>query len=531
MRSENVWELQFLESRTHLSVAGVKTVFDEQFSGRRLNEQVWHQPLFRPDGSTYLGRTQLRVSQNTSLPKPRRGVLKLKLSSYNPTMLPGLPSFYGTEIESNKVFVIKPTQAIDLVVIARLDQLTPGIVGGIFFYKVRSPSDHDEVDTELLGNQAASGANDAESNVYAREGFGAGSTQFHPLPMGGRLTGFHKYGMRCYSDRIEWRIDGKLVRIEHTIVPRGPFQVFLNIWAPDSNWSAAYSDQIQPVSSPSFNKNYSVSLDRVIVRKIKVRPPNNGGGGGEDDSLYYTEGATSGAEVGVPAITLTKVPKYASARGDLHGFVTNVNPVDYVVAVFTRVSGEWWTKPTFADRFVNIGADGIWQTNILSGGTDSYATDVAVFLVPNGTDVPTASAEDNLPDSLMSFTHLVFRRPMPKIDGEGTPEITFTHVPPINTSESLSGTVTHVSPSDYQIAIFINPYGWWTKPYWDYPGTHINLDGTWTSLIVTGGVDARASQIAVYLLPVDFVIPALGGSGSLPSSLDQYAVASHLIQR
>lgn len=44
----------------------------------------------------------------------------------------------------------------------------------------------------------------------------------------------------------------------------------LNIWAPDSGWSAAYDWAISPTSNQSSNRNYYFDVDYIRVRSIPV---------------------------------------------------------------------------------------------------------------------------------------------------------------------------------------------------------------------------------------------------------------------
>jgi|GEM_PF-620680 len=112
------------------------------------------------------------------------------------------------------------------------------------------------------------------------------------------------------------------------------------------------------------------------------------------------------------------------------------------------------------------------------------------------------------------------------VDGEGTPAITFTSVPPYGSFELLVGKVSHVVPRDYRVAVYIQVNGgWWTKPTWDEPLVVIRPDGNWSTRIVTGGNDRYATRVAAFLLPVDSNPPLRRGEVSLPPELLTAAVA------
>lgn len=100
----------------------------------------------------------------------------------------------------------------------------------------------------------------------------------------------------------------------------------------------------------------------------------------------------------VPLIEFTNVPPYGSFI-NLQGRVTCVDPTNYRVAVYIFVSG-WWTKPTFANPLTSIQPDGIWTTDITTGGLDQNATRIAAYLVPNGYDPPLMGGGQTLPPEL-----------------------------------------------------------------------------------------------------------------------------------
>ncbi|MFI5378169.1 MAG: glycoside hydrolase family 16 protein [Tepidisphaerales bacterium] len=256
--------MESLESRQLLS--GTTTVLmQDDFSGQSVNGNIWHIPTWTPDGSTYLGRTQLAVAQNASPPHVSGGAVHLTLDTYNPTGF----SFYGTELISNKTFKIGT--GLDVKIRAKLNAPIPGgVVGGLFLYMLKpGGTNHDEVDTELLSNQIATGGNNLHTNVYANEPLGAGSPLLRPLPGGGKLAGYHTYQMKCEPGRVTWYVDGVLVRSERVKVPAGPVKVYLNIWAPAQEWPAAYNSKIQPTSTAAKNKRYSMDVDSVLVRSVK----------------------------------------------------------------------------------------------------------------------------------------------------------------------------------------------------------------------------------------------------------------------
>ena len=102
---------------------------------------------------------------------------------------------------------------------------------------------------------------------------------------------------------------------------------------------------------------------------------------------------------GDPLLEFGRVPAYGSSV-DLRGRALHVTPADTYVAVYIRVAGGWWVKPTFAAPRTIIAPDGTWTTDVTTGGSDQQATDYHAFLLPNTFDPPLVGGSSSLPDSL-----------------------------------------------------------------------------------------------------------------------------------
>lgn len=108
-----------------------------------------------------------------------------------------------------------------------------------------------------------------------------------------------------------------------------------------------------------------------------------------------------------------------------------------------------------------------------------------------------------------------------------TPVIQFTSVPPWGSNLPLVGQALNVTPADYRVAvfIFIPGLGWYTKPTCASPLTTIQPNGTWSTNIVTGGVDDTATKITAYLVPQSFSHPCVLGGDGVPATVVQQSVA------
>lgn len=111
--------------------------------------------------------------------------------------------------------------------------------------------------------------------------------------------------------------------------------------------------------------------------------------------------------------------------------------------------------------------------------------------------------------------------------------VEFTAVPPYGSQSNLFGKVYGVTPANYRVAvlIYIDSYGWFTKPTCGAPLTTIQADGTWTADITTGGVDSNASRIAAFLVPASFSQPCVTNQFCLPAAFYQQSVANAMVTR
>ncbi|MBI3415073.1 MAG: glycoside hydrolase family 16 protein [Verrucomicrobia bacterium] len=110
--------------------------------------------------------------------------------------------------------------------------------------------------------------------------------------------------------------------------------------------------------------------------------------------------------------------------------------------------------------------------------------------------------------------------------------IEFTHVPPIGASELVEAKISGVNFAKYGVAMIIDVFGAkWTKPLSTTPNLPINVNGTFKSIYVTGGQDACAGQIFLYVVPRDYAVPVLTGQGSIPQEIEDHAVAKAVADR
>lgn len=246
------------------SITLASTLLYDDFTGNIVSSTNWHIPTWvSPTDGTFVGQTQFRCTQNSALPAANDSNAIITVESYNPTGF----SFYGTDLISNQLFYLE--EGIHITVRAKMNTLTPGIVGGIFLYALKPGSTtlHNEIDFELLTNLP----DKVQTNIYSNEPLGKGHPEFVSYTSG-LITDYHIYEIKWQPNRVSWFIDGNLVRTETNHLPAGPMYFHLNIWVPDSEWAEAYSPDLKPTSSQSLNQIFSMSVDSVNIVSIAPTP-------------------------------------------------------------------------------------------------------------------------------------------------------------------------------------------------------------------------------------------------------------------
>ena len=119
---------------------------------------------------------------------------------------------------------------------------------------------------------------------------------------------------------------------------------------------------------------------------------NNGGGSGS----------------GEPEIIFTKVPAFNS-RENLVGQVFNLDPDQHAIAVYILVRSRLWIKPTAANPLSSILPNGIFITDITTGGIDHTASDIFAFVVPKTYNPPILLGARSFPEDFLDDAILDIR--------------------------------------------------------------------------------------------------------------------------
>jgi hypothetical protein len=155
--------------------------------------------------------------------------------------------------------------AIDFTTRLQLTSLQPGLVYGIYLYGCAPAvcaTQHNEIDIELATNILQPGGSPlmVQVNRYANEPLGAGNGGLVALPAGFDPLAAHNCTIHWSLGEIDYLVDGVLLSSSTTHIPQGPMQVDEIAWGPASDWAAAYSASLQPVSSAAQNQSFVALL-------------------------------------------------------------------------------------------------------------------------------------------------------------------------------------------------------------------------------------------------------------------------------
>ncbi len=227
--------------------------------------------------ASFLGRTQLADWTPSGAGQFIVGPngAQLSLSTFNPTGF----SLYGTQGETLDSFQPTGDETIDFTTRLQLTSLQPGLVYGMYLYGC-APSlcatQHDEIDIEVVTNALQPGSTPmVELNRYAAEPLGAGHGAMVALPAGFDPLAAHNWTVLWSLNSIEYLVDGTLLSVQTTNVPQGPMEANEIAWGPASDWAAAYSPLLQPVSSAGENQTYTALLTDVTVSASQSPEPGS----------------------------------------------------------------------------------------------------------------------------------------------------------------------------------------------------------------------------------------------------------------
>lgn len=234
-------------------------LFDD-FDGSVLDPALWRLPT---GPGTFFGRTQIKPPSEA--PDVSGGTIVLRLDTFNPTALVAGDSFWGHEIQSLQSFSPGPTGVSIKSRMRFLGSPPGGLVGGFFSFGLAFPV-RDEIDFELLSNDL--GSETIFTNAFDDDDFSAPGDFAQLLVPGLDLTEFVEYEIRWLPDRVQWYVDGAMIREQTGTVPDDPSEVRLNLWAPDEFFPQAFDAELQPAATAGENQQFELEIDFVEVTAI-----------------------------------------------------------------------------------------------------------------------------------------------------------------------------------------------------------------------------------------------------------------------
>ena len=252
--------LAFASVVPETSRASVVLLHDD-FNGSSLDGGLWSLPT---GPGSFLGRTQLRPPGME--PTVSGGVVRLQLDTFNPTAITPGDSFFGTEILTNQAFA----RGHGLVIEARSRVVGPvprGMVASLFSF-VTNGVIRDEIDFELLTNDINDGNPRVLTNVFDDDDFSQPGDKAFATVAGLDLTEFNTFRIALLPDRVQWFVNGQLVREEVDTVPDQDMTVRLNLWAPDAFFAEAFDATLQPAASSGENETFFYDVDFVTITAI-----------------------------------------------------------------------------------------------------------------------------------------------------------------------------------------------------------------------------------------------------------------------
>ena len=104
---------------------------------------------------------------------------------------------------------------------------------------------------------------------------------------------------------------------------------------------------------------------------------------------------------------------------------------------------------------------------------------------------------------------------------QAAPVIIITNLPAYGSTNDLSGVVLNVAPAVYAVAafIYVPGYGWVSKPTCGQPLSPLQVDGSWSADITTGGSDSNATRVAALVVSTNYNQPCLLGAQFIPTNV------------
>ncbi|HEX8236550.1 MAG TPA: PA14 domain-containing protein [Abditibacteriaceae bacterium] len=272
---------------TSLAASAQSMIFQDEFNQNTLDTNSWEvYSIYELMHRTQYGTTPTMQSEAGS------GFARFYMDTYTPD-----PTWRGKYVRGtglNSYLWFGRGGGVEFEARIRGTNVPRGSVFAFFPYGDKDPGPghlNDEIDFEMLGN--------FEPDRIWFNIFNDGQSAEDSLPVPNyNRNEWSVYTARWYPDRVEWYVNGLLIKTNTTLVPDDPMQVHLNFWASDGWPHADDKATLVPVSNPVQNTRYYFDVDYVRVRSladpIQVIGPGGTGGG--------TGGSNGSSDAGSPVV-------------------------------------------------------------------------------------------------------------------------------------------------------------------------------------------------------------------------------------
>jgi beta-glucanase (GH16 family) len=79
--------------------------------------------------------------------------------------------------------------------------------------------------------------------------------------------------MRWYPDRVEWYVNGFLVKTHTSPVPDQLQPARASLWAGGTTWGDAFDASLAPVSNPAVSRRFTWDVDYIMVTRLSGGDP------------------------------------------------------------------------------------------------------------------------------------------------------------------------------------------------------------------------------------------------------------------
>lgn len=229
--------------------------FEDNFDGSSLDMRRWEVATHWIDRSVF-----------GTVPVVSGGAARFTFNTWNANQ-PG-QSFAGTEIRTADYYLPQPGRPVTVEFDMKMNAMRDGLVVGLFTFNDAFVNGWNEIDFELLSKSTNPAGADpvlvtSWENWHTHLPYNNNqnhiSVTVRPTAM--NVANWNTYTFLWHTDKVEWFVNGVLMRTERSVVSQIAQRVHINFWKTDSpGWTDAYS-----AWDPYQGNIYSFDVSRVKV--------------------------------------------------------------------------------------------------------------------------------------------------------------------------------------------------------------------------------------------------------------------------